>query len=403
MAKSVDKYKYERMIKLFFGLLENQSMSREEMLKNIYEFEKPSKEAMDGDEALRKKYGNISRMLQRDVKDLNFIFENVNAKRQIQRFKGSYYLVDTSDSKFNILNMPQKIILMELLADSKLVSFEEFKVINEVILNSSKQNKLLYKGIKNHLNKSYQEGLNPYSFKNEAKNEYVQSIYEKIKLLYPAAYLDNRGQKSKGLNTKITVLKIRYRNRKYKEESFTVIVNTINFNHHHMYVNVTLLDKDLNPKKENRERTFRIDRIIEVKDSGKTFSNYNQLNQVNTINGFSGDEQIVFECQDAAILPAIDQYIDMYSENNHDKTRNSSNKNRVEFSYANINPKDSFETKLQNAIEKKDGKAIFTIKGSTLGVKLWILGQGPNVKAISPPKLVDDIKKSLENTLKRYE
>lgn len=403
MAKSVDKYKYERMIKLFFGLLENQSMSREEMLKNIYEFEKPSKEAMDGDEALRKKYGNISRMLQRDVKDLNFIFENVNAKRQIQRFKGSYYLVDTSDSKFNILNMPQKIILMELLADSKLVSFEEFKVINEVILSSSKQNKLLYKGIKNHLNKSYQEGLNPYSFKNEAKNEYVQSIYEKIKLLYPAAYLDNRGQKSKGLNTKITVLKIRYRNRKYKEESFTVIVNTINFNHHHMYVNVTLLDKDLNPKKENRERTFRIDRIIEVKDSGKTFSNYNQLNQVNTINGFSGDEQIVFECQDAAILPAIDQYIDMYSENNHDKTRNSSNKNRVEFSYANINPKDSFETKLQNAIEKKDGKAIFTIKGSTLGVKLWILGQGPNVKAISPPKLVDDIKKSLENTLKRYE
>lgn len=403
MAKSVDKYKYERMIKLFFGLLENQSMSREEMLKNIYEFEKPSKEAMDGDEALRKKYGNISRMLQRDVKDLNFIFESVNAKRQIQRFKGSYYLVDTSDSKFNTLNMPQKIILMELLADSKLISFEEFKVINEVILNSSKQNKLLYKGIKNHLNKSYQEGLNPYSFKNEAKNEYVQSIYEKIKLLYPAAYLDNRGQKSKGLNTKITVLKIRYRNRKYKEESFTVIVNTINFNHHHMYVNVTLLDKDLNPKKENRERTFRIDRIIEVKDSGKTFSNYNQLNQVNTINGFSGDEQIVFECQDAAILPAIDQYIDMYSENNHDKTRNSSNKNRVEFSYANINPKDCFETKLQNAIEKKDGKAIFTIKGSTLGVKLWILGQGPNVKAISPPKLVDDIKKSLENTLKRYE
>lgn len=403
MAKSVDKYKYERMIKLFFDLLENQSMSREEMLKNIYEFEKPSKEAMDGDEALRKKYNNISKMLQRDVKDLNFIFESVNAERQIQRFKGSYYLVDTSDSKFNTLNMPQKIILMELLADSKLVSFEEFKVINEVILSSSKQNKLLYKGIKNHLNKSYQEGLNPYSFKNEAKNEYVQSIYEKIKLLYPAAYLDNRGQKYKGLNTKITVLKIRYRNRKYKEESFTVIVNTINFNHHHMYVNVTLLDKDLNPKKENRERTFRIDRIIEVKDSGKTFSNYNQLNHVNTNNGFSGDEQIVFECQDAAILPAIDQYIDMYSENNHDKTRNSSNKNRVEFSYANINPKDSFETKLQNAIEKKDGKAIFTIKGSTLGAKLWILGQGPNVKAISPPKLVDDIKKSLENTLKRYE
>ncbi|KRL96385.1 WYL domain-containing protein [Limosilactobacillus equigenerosi] len=386
-----DIEKIEVLLAMAVDLLTTKKINQ---AKYVEKYRKLDEKGID-DESIRHK-------IQRDIKDLRGYFANNNYGEISKLKKGNYELngtgLDELMSGWVMLDDVQKAIVIEVLADIRLLSKTEFAEIAGKFVSSDKP--ILFNEF-NNLMQRYRERYSSIDI-NTDDNEYMQSIFEKLSLLYETTYLDKNGR-AKQSGCQVEVLKVAYQDREFEEHNYSVIANEIAFRDHHLYLISTevenLGDNEWRPIKDSR-RNLRLDRIINVKKTNISLSMPTN-SQDEAASAFTGQEKIVFECYGDAILPALDRYIDWKQL---ESGQNNLLSNKVTFYDQHGNKMDK-QTNLKLQVQRSithSGKAIFEIRDSLEGTKIWLLSQGENVKVIQNDDLKKKMKSSLQGALAYY-
>lgn len=291
--------------------------------------------------ALLDEFSVSPKTIQRDMSTIRDILKErqiPTLELQIDNLDSTYYL-----NGRNIFNKKEILVVSKILLENRTFNKPEMSSLLDNLLDLlSKNDKKVVECIIGS------ERLNYESLKH-GKNliDIIWSLSEKIRLEQ--------------------MIKITYKAPKKNVKSHIVLPSSLYYDAHYFYLVAY-------HSKYEGYRTFRIDRIQHIRPSDEKKPNISYGNKYR-----DGDVR--------------NQKVDAFEGNRISVTFIYKGNQEIIF--------DQFPK--AEIISKKEDEYSFQIETQyTPGLKRWILGQGKEIRVLKPQKLVNDVKESLELTLKNY-